>query len=117
MPRGLKMDAKTLAKFEARAEILKAMAHATRLYILDVLLKEDEVCVGDFTAQIGADASTVSKHLSVLKSAGLISDIKRGNQVFYRLSTPCVLRFFDCAEAVIKKRTAEQIKVAQSINE
>ncbi len=105
------MDAKTQTKFEARADIMKALAHATRLYILDVLSKEDEVCVGDLTSLIGADTSTVSKHLSVLRAAGLITDEKRGSQVFYKIRVPCVLNFFECAETVIRKNAAEQVKL------
>jgi len=42
--------------------------------------------------------STVSRHLSVLKNAGIVQDEKRGNQVFYRLRVRCILGFFDCFE-------------------
>lgn len=52
------------------------------------------------TEMVGADTSTVSKHLSLLKSAGLVQDDKRGTQVFYRLTMPCVLNFLSCIEAV-----------------
>lgn len=86
--------------FEARAKILKAMAHPSRLFILDELEK-GERCVCELTGMIGADVSTVSKHLSVLKQAGLVIDEKRGNQVFYRLRVPCVLSFFGCVESVL----------------
>ena len=57
---------------------------------------------------IGADMSTVSKHLSVLKGAGIIQDEKRGLQVYYRLKMPCVLRFFDCVGEVIETNVKEQ---------
>jgi ArsR family transcriptional regulator len=52
---------------------------------------------------IGADVSTVSKHLAVLRSAGVVLDEKRGAQVFYRLRVPCILSFFGCVEAVIEE--------------
>lgn len=45
--------------------------------------------------------STVSKHLSVLKRAGILEDEKRGQQVFYRLRVPCILNFFGCVEDVL----------------
>jgi ArsR family transcriptional regulator len=57
---------------------------------------------------VGADMSTVSKHLSVLKNAGIIQDEKRGSQVYYRLKMPCVLRFFDCVGEVIETNAKEQ---------
>ena len=77
------MDAKTRAKYEARASVVKALAHPTRLFIVDEIAK-GERCVCELTAMIGADISTVSKHLSVLKQAGLVADEKRGLMVYYR---------------------------------
>jgi ArsR family transcriptional regulator len=100
------MDAKTQARFEARAQILKALAHPSRLFMVDVLSR-GEHCVCELTAMVGADMSTVSKHLSVLKAAGIVADEKRGMQVYYTLKMPCVLRFFDCVSEVMA-RSAEQ---------
>jgi ArsR family transcriptional regulator len=71
-------------------------------------LSRGERCVCDLTALVGADISTVSKHLSLLKSAGIVAVEKRGMQVFYRLKTPCVLRFFDCIGDVIQHEAKEQ---------
>ena len=102
------MNAKTLAKYEARAKVIKAMAHPTRLFIVDQLSQVEERCVCELTELIGADMSTVSKHLSTLKNAGIISDEKRGSQVFYSLRVPCVTNFFGCVESVMKCNAAEQ---------
>lgn len=99
------MDPKTQARFEARATIIKAMAHPTRLFIVDELSRKER-CVCELTEMIGADTSTVSKHLSILKSAGIVENEKRGSQIFYRLRMPCILNFFDCVETVIRS-TAE----------
>ena len=106
------MDTKTQARYEARARIVKAMAHPTRLYLVDVLSK-DEKCVQELTEDIGADMSTVSRHLGVLKSAGIVESDKRGAQIYYRLRVPCVLNFFDCVESVIKITASEQLKLAR----
>jgi DNA-binding transcriptional ArsR family regulator len=103
------MDPDTKARFEARAEILKAMAHPSRLFILDELSR-GERCVGDLTAMIGVDTSTVSKHLSILKNAGIVDTDKRGVQVYYRLNAPCVLNFFDCVETVLRDNLTTQLK-------
>ncbi len=88
-------------QFEARANVLKAMAHPSRLFIIEELEK-GERCVCDLTEMIGADVSTISKHLSVLKQAGIVVDDKRGNQVFYQLRVPCVLNFCSCVESVLE---------------
>ncbi len=87
----------------ARAKVLKALAHPSRLFIVEELEKAER-CVCDLTEMIGADMSTVSKHLSVLKQAGIVCDDKRGNQVFYRLRVPCILNFFACVESVLESQ-------------
>jgi ArsR family transcriptional regulator len=56
--------------------------------------------VCELTDMIGVEMPTVSRHLSQLKSVGILEDEKRGSQVFYRLRVPCVLNFFKCVEAV-----------------
>lgn len=106
------MDARTQARFEARAKIVKAMAHPTRLFILDQLSKR-ETCVCELTEMIGADISTVSKHLAILKNAGIILDDKRGVQVFYKLKIPCVLNMFSCVESVMQTTAQEQLELVK----
>ncbi len=90
----------------ARAKVLKAMAHPSRLFIIEELEK-GECCVCDLTEMIGADVSTVSKHLSVLRQAGIVVDDKRGNQVFYSLRVPCILNFFGCVESVLESQVKD----------
>ena len=106
------MDAKVQARLQARARIIKAMAHPTRLFIVDELSR-GERCVCELTEMIGADMSTVSKHLSLLKSAGIVQDNKRGAQVYYSQRCPCVLDFFRCVEGVLKTNAQEQMSLAR----
>ena len=101
------MNAKTYDRLQTRARVFKALAHPSRLFVLEQLAQHER-CVCELTAMIGADISTVSKHLSVLKRAGIISDTKRGLQVYYRLKMPCVLRFFDCVGKVVETNAKEQ---------
>ncbi len=101
------MDIKRQARLEARAGILKAMAHPSRLLILEEL-GQQERSVGELTDMIGSDISTVSKHLSILKTEGIIIDEKRGSSVFYKLRCKCVLNFYECVEGVIKANAEEK---------
>jgi DNA-binding transcriptional ArsR family regulator len=93
------MTAAAQAEYRAQADIIKALAHPTRLFIIDQLSR-GERCVCELTDMIGVEMPTVSRHLSQLKSAGILEDEKRGSQVFYRLRVPCVLNFFKCIKAV-----------------
>ena len=87
--------------YKAKAAIFKALAHPTRLFILDEIEKKPK-CVCELTAKIGVDTSTVSKHLSVLREAGLVNNEKRGNQVFYFSTCSCLNGFISCVEKVYK---------------
>jgi len=102
------MDARTQARYQSRAKIIKAMAHPTRLFIVDELAKAGERCVCELTEMIGADMSTVSKHLAILKEAGIVQDRKRGSAVYYRLRVKCITNFFECVESVLKCNAREQ---------
>jgi DNA-binding transcriptional ArsR family regulator len=93
------MTATAQARYEDQARIIKALAHPTRLFIVDELAR-GERCVCELTDMIGVEMPTVSRHLSQLKAAGILDDEKRGSQVFYRLRVPCVLNFFKCVQAV-----------------
>jgi len=95
-------------QLEARARVMKALAHPSRLFIVDELSR-GERCVCELTEMIGADVSTVSKHLAVLRSAGVVLDERRGAQVFYRLRVPCILNFFGCVEAVIEEAERHRV--------
>lgn len=106
------MNVKTKAAFEARAEILKSMAHPTRLFILETLAK-GERCVCDLAEMVSVDVSTVSRHLSILRNAGMVEDEKRGLQVFYSLCCPCLLDFLRCAETVLKANAKRHASVAR----
>lgn len=93
--------------YEAKAKVLKALAHPTRLWMAEQLA-DGERCVCEFADAVDADFSTISKHLAVLKQAGIVDDDKRGKQVYYRLKVPCVLKFMSCVEAVIESQAKAQ---------
>jgi len=91
------------ADFEARAKVMKVLAHPTRLMMIEELSR-GERCVCELRDLADCDLSTVSKHLSLLKDVGIVDDEKRGKQVFYRLRVPCVLNFFHCLDSVLTAR-------------
>jgi len=95
------MKSTVKTNYTERAKVLKALAHPVRLCMVDALSRRD-YCVRELAAMVGLDMSTVSKHLSVLKNAGILVDDKRGLQVFYALKCACITRLFDCAEEVLK---------------
>src|SRR5262249_11927564 len=88
-------------RYEARARIAKALAHPSRLMVLDLLGKA-EMSVTEITTAVRVDQSTVSKHLAILKDAGLIAGRKEGTTSFYQVTCGCLDGFFSCLEAMVE---------------
>jgi DNA-binding transcriptional ArsR family regulator len=106
------VDTKTLARLKARSQVFKALGHPTRLMIVEELARAEK-CVCELTGLVGSDMSTVSKHLSVLKTAGVVLDERRGSQVWYRLQMLCVSGFISCIQAELYRRACERLELAQ----
>jgi DNA-binding transcriptional ArsR family regulator len=73
-------------------------------------LGDGERCVCELVEVAGLAWSTVSRHLTILKDAGVLEDEKRGQQVFYRLRLACVADLNRCLDG----STAKGKKVAQA---
>ena len=108
----MKMDKKIRARCETRASILKALAHPIRLFMIEQLA-ERSYCVSELTGLVGLDVSTVSKHLSILKGAGLVNVEKKGKQVYYGLRMRCALNFLECVEAVLREQAKDRMDAIQ----
>ncbi|MCX6097130.1 MAG: metalloregulator ArsR/SmtB family transcription factor [Caldiserica bacterium] len=85
---------------ELTAHMFKAMAHPVRVFLLDKLSVRPW-CVCELAAEAGVDKSVASKHLSMLREAGLVESTRRGTQIEYSLSAPCVLELASCAEGTV----------------
>ncbi len=87
--------------FEARAKVVKALAHPSRLLMMEAM-RGGEICVCELTELVNADISTVSKHLSVLKNAGLLKEEKRGLYKYYSLRCNCLGGFLECVDNLVE---------------
>jgi len=92
---------------EIRAKVIKAMAHPVRLMVIE-FLKNGEHSFSEIFDLFQLDKSTVSKHLLVLKEAGIVSSRKDGAEMIYKLEVPCILDFFTCVTAVIESNVKKQ---------
>ena len=88
----MKTNADKLAsQCETVSGMLKAIAHPQRLKILCVLA-EGEQTVSQLEEYCGASQSSVSQYLSKMKSEGLLSSRREGQQVFYKIDNPPLLK-------------------------
>lgn len=94
-------------KLRLKAEVFKAMGHPLRLGIIE-FLTSGEMCVCEIVEHVGTEISNVSKHLSVLKKAGIVYDRRDGLKIMYSLAMPCALDFARCVEGVVIKRLDQQ---------
>lgn len=83
------------SNLEKQAAVFKALGHPSRLLMVRALA-EGERCVCELQSLVGSDMSTVSKHLSVLKNAGVVRADKRGNSIYYELVNPCLKDILSC---------------------
>lgn len=109
------MDAREWNRCQLQAEVLKALAHPIRLAIVQHLAP-GEKCVCEIVEHAGTTQSNISKHLSVLKKAGIIQDRKKGLSVYYRLVMPCAMSFFRCVENILERQTSERSAVLRGSN-
>ncbi len=84
-----------------QAELLKALAHPTRLQILD-LLKDGEKCVCKILPELQMEQSNVSRHLNVLRKEGLVTSRKEGLKVFYKVNDPKIFELLDAGKELLK---------------
>lgn len=91
-------------RIAAQARIFKALGHPSRLLIADAL-RSGEKCVGDLQALVGGDISTVSRHLSVLREAGIVTSEKRRTSIYYSLAIRCLDSFLACTGDMLTKRS------------
>ncbi len=108
------IDNKKRLLFERQAEIAKAVAHPLRVAVID-FLKDGERCVCQIAEHLGSERSNVSRHLSVMVGAGVLTCRKEGLKVFYALRTPCVAEFLACATRVVKHQAKENEKLLASL--
>ena len=85
------------------AEVFKALGHPTRLQIVEKLA-DGEQCVCVLLEMFNIDMSTLSRHLSVLKNSGIVSDERRGKNIFYSLRCHCIVDMFECMKKVLTER-------------
>jgi DNA-binding transcriptional ArsR family regulator len=94
-------------RLRLKAEVFKAMGHPLRLGVIE-FLRDGERCVCDIVDHVGTGISNISKHLSILKKAGIVTDRRDGLRMMYSLTMPCALDFTKCVEGTVIKRLEDQ---------
>lgn len=95
-----------------KAEIFQALAHPTRIAIID-LLREGETPVGNFVEQLELEQANLSQHLAVLRTRQIVVTRKAGNQVFYSVRDPLIWKMLDMMRRYFQKQVGESMAMLE----
>lgn len=102
--------------YELHARLCKALADPKRLLIINAL-RDGQKSVGELTQELELSQSNVSQHLAVLRERGVVRATRDGNNVFYSLRDPKVVKALDLLREVMAaqlRRRSELQGVASS---
>jgi len=97
-----------------KAEIFQALAHSTRIAILDQL-REGELTVGTFVEKLDLEQANLSQHLAVLRARQIVVTRKAGNQVFYSVRDPLIFKMLDLMRRYFQKQVGESMAMLEEL--
>lgn len=93
-----------------KAGIFQALAHPTRIAIIE-LLEGGELSAGNLIGKLGMEQANVSQHLAVLRAKQLVVHRKVGNQVFYTVRDPIIIKVLALMRRYFQKNLKEALKL------
>src|SRR6201996_3692897 len=99
-----------------KADIFQALAHPTRIAILE-LLQDGELPAGALIEKLGMEQANVSQHLAVLRAKQIVVNRKVGNQVFYSVRAPIILDVLALMRVYFQKQLRESLGMLNEMEE
>src|SRR5262245_51610959 len=98
-----------------KAGIFQALAHPTRIAIVELLRDEGEVPVTRIYERLGVEQANASQHLAVLRSKEIVIGRKDGNQVFYSLRDRILGRVLDLMRQYFQAHLNEALELLKDM--
>src|SRR6516165_11764002 len=98
-----------------KAGIFHALAHPTRIAIIELLRDEGEVPVSTIHERLGLEQANISQHLAVLRSKQIVVGRKDGNQVFYSLRDRVIGRVLDLMRQYFQTHLQEALELLKDM--
>lgn len=95
-----------------KAEIFQALAHPTRIAILE-MLRDGEMAAGAIIERLGMEQANVSQHLAVLRAKLIVVNRKAGNQVFYSVRDPAIIKVLDLMRKYFHRHLTEVVDLLE----
>lgn len=90
--------------YDLEADAMKALAHPKRLQIIDLLSDGSERTVTELQDTTGLSQSNVSQNLALLRTSGIVQARREGNNVYYSVTDPRILKAVTLLRAVLETR-------------
>jgi len=99
--------------YEIHAEMCKVFSNSTRLEILN-LLRDEELSVTELIKKTKLSQANISQHLSIMKSKGIVVSNRNGKNIYYKLTTPKIIKAFDIIRDVLAEKLKKNGKMVKS---
>lgn len=98
-----------------KAGCFQALAHPTRIAVVELLHAEGEVPVSRILEQLGLEQANASQHLAVLRSRQIVTGRKFGNQVFYSLRDPILGKVLELMRQYFESHLNESLEMLKGM--
>ena len=99
-----------------KAGVFQALAHPTRIAIVELLRDEGEVAVSRIYERLGLEQANASQHLAVLRGKQIVVGRKNGNQVFYSLRDPILGKILNLMRQYFQAHLKEAMELLKDMN-
>ncbi len=97
-----------------KASIFRALSHPTRIAILE-LLRDRELSARTIQEKLGLEQANLSQHLAILRSHQIVVNRKEGNQVFYSIRNPMLVKVLDIMRQYFQASLADAVQMLEEV--
>ena len=102
--------------FDLQAKLCQTLGQPVRLRIIN-LLKDGPQCVTSIAEKIEVPQPTVSRHLTVLRSSGILTRQRRGQEVFYEITSPKIVEVCEMMRVILVEQESHHLEIFNILKE
>lgn len=99
-----------------KSEIFQALAHPTRIAIVEAL-REGELSAGQLIERLDVEQANASQHLAILRTKHVVVNRKAGNQVFYSLRDPALIKVLDILRRYFYSQLSSTVRMLEEVGQ
>jgi DNA-binding transcriptional ArsR family regulator len=102
--------------FDLQAKLCQTLGQSVRLKIIN-LLKDGPQCVTSIAEKIEIPQPTISRHLAVLRSAGILTRQRKGQEIFYEITSPKIVEVCEMMRAILAEQESYHLEIFNILQE